>query len=243
MILLRSAAFNLFFFGTTAVLTIVAVAARANSPASVLRYARLWARTIIWGLRMICRIRVDVTGIENLPSGPVIVASAHQSAFDTLVWLTLVPRCCYVLKQELLSIPLFGGLIRKSGMIAIDRAKGAGAVRALLRGAARAKAEGCQIIIFPEGTRVSGQNAHPLQGGVAAIASRTGLPVVPVATDSGRYWGRRAFQKRPGTIRVVIRPALSSTLPRDEMMRALAEAIRLSGRSGAEPMPGPGGAI
>lgn len=231
MIFLRSATFNLFFFTVTTVLTIAATAARPNSPTSVLRYAKLWARTVIWGLRVICRIRVEVTGSENLPEGAAIIASAHQSAFDTVVWLTLVPRCCYVLKQELLSIPLFGRLLRKSEMIAIDRSKGASAIRAMLRQADQAKAEGRQIVIFPEGTRVSGEGAHPLQAGVAAVASRTGLSVVPVATDSGRYWGRRAFRKHPGVIRVLIRAALPATLPRDEMMKALEQAIRLQGPS------------
>ena len=111
-----------------------------------------------------------MSGREWLPAGgPALIASVHQSAFDTLVWLTLVPRCCYVLKQELLRIPLLGPLMGKTGMIAVDRAAGAGAMRHLLREADRAVREARQIVIFPEGTRGAPGRLLPLQPGVAAL--------------------------------------------------------------------------
>ena len=227
MIFLRSVAFNVYFFTSTFILSLMATAARPATPDEVMFHAMRWARVTIGGLRVICGIRLEVTGREHLPEGPALIASAHRSAFDTLVWMLLVPRCCYVLKQELLRIPLLGKLIGGSGMIAIDRASGASALRTLLRGAERARQEVRQIVIFPEGTRVSGEGPQTLQAGVAAIAARTGLPVIPVATDSGDYWGRRAFRKYPGVIRIIIRPPLPATLPRDELMRRLGEDIRL----------------
>ena len=108
-----------------------------------------------------------------------MIASRHQSAFDTFVWLTLVPRCSYVLKRELLRIPLLGPLIPLAGMIAVDRSGGAGALRGLMRDGDRAVREGRQIVIFPEGTRAEPGAILPLQPGIAALAARTRLPVIP----------------------------------------------------------------
>lgn len=233
MIVLRSAAFNVFFFAATFVMSVAASVVRLVNPPGVLAAAMAWARLILWGLRTIGGIRVEVIGAENLPHGAALIASAHQSAFDTVVWLTLVPRCCYVFKKELLRIPLFGHLIAAAGMIPIDRSSGSAAMRTLLRGGDRAKREERQIVIFPEGTRAPLDAALPLQPGVAALAARTGLPVIPVATDSGRYWGRRAFHKHPGTIRIVVRPPLPAGLPRGELMRSLEQALRMEPSAGA----------
>jgi 1-acyl-sn-glycerol-3-phosphate acyltransferase len=135
--------------------------------------------------------------------------------------MTLLPRCCYVVKQELLSIPLFGKLIIGSRMIAIDRTAGSAALRALLREGDRAAREARQIVIFPEGTRSEPGSVRELQPGVAALAARTKLPVIPVATDSGRCWGRRAFRKRPGVIRIVVGEPIPPTLERQELMLSL----------------------
>jgi 1-acyl-sn-glycerol-3-phosphate acyltransferase len=225
MIFIRSALFNLTFFITGLVLTLVGTVVRLVDPERVLDIARLWARLNIGALRVICGIRVDVVGREHLPDGAGLIASAHQSAFDTMVWLTLVPRCCYVVKHELLRIPLFGQLILATGMIALDRARGAASLRRLLREGDRAVRESCQIVIFPEGTRSSPGTVLPLQPGVAALAARTGLPVIPVATDSGFCWSRRAFRKRPGTISIIIRPPLPVGLRREELMRQLRQAF------------------
>jgi 1-acyl-sn-glycerol-3-phosphate acyltransferase len=155
----------------------------------------------------------------------MLIASNHQSAFDTMVWLLLVPRASYVIKRELLRVPLFGALCRLSGMIVVDRTAGADAIRALLRAADKAVAEGRQIIIFPEGTRVAPGVQVPLQPGIAALAARTRLPVIPVATDSGHCWGRRAFRKLPGVIHVAIGAPIPADLGREELMRRLEQAI------------------
>ena len=112
-----------------------------------------------------------------------------------------------MLKSELLRIPLFGPLMPLTGMIAVDRSGGANALRGLVREGERAMREGRQIVIFPEGTRAEPGAMLPLQPGVAALAARTRLPVIPVVTDSGHCWGRRAFHKRPGTIHIrVLKP-------------------------------------
>jgi 1-acyl-sn-glycerol-3-phosphate acyltransferase len=163
--------------------------------------------------------------LEHIPPGAALIASRHQSAFDTFVWLTLLPRCCYVFKDELLKIPLFGALIIASGMIAVDRSAGGAAMRALLRQADRAVREQRQIVIFPEGTRGEPGSPGTLQSGIAALASRTGLPVIPVSTDSGRFWGRRSFRKRSGTIRIVIGRPIPPQTERKALMRALEDGM------------------
>jgi 1-acyl-sn-glycerol-3-phosphate acyltransferase len=225
MIFLRSALFNVTFFTTGLALTLAGTVFRLVDPNRVMDVARLWARLNVAALRVICGIRLNVVGREHLPEGAALIASVHQSAFDTMVWLTLVPRCCYVLKQELVRIPLFGKMIMATGMIAVDRHRGAASLRSLLREADRAIRESRQIIIFPEGTRSPPGTVLPLQPGVAALAARTGLQVVPVVTNSGSFWGRRAFRKRPGTISIIIHPPLPSGLRREELMTQLRQVF------------------
>jgi 1-acyl-sn-glycerol-3-phosphate acyltransferase len=227
MILLRSTLFNVYFFGVTFLLTLAGTVARLFSPDRVMSMAMLWGHAIVAGARVICGIRLEVIGGGALPvSGPALIASRHQSAFDTVVWLTLLPRCCYVLKHELMRIPLFGSLIRASGMIAVDRAGGAAAMRHMLREADRAVREERQIVIFPEGTRAEPGATLPLQPGVAALAARTRLPVIPVITDSGHCWGRRAFNKRPGVIHIRILPPIAAGTSRETLMQELNAALR-----------------
>jgi len=227
MSVLRSALFNLYFFGMTTVLTLAGTVQAFVAPERSLRVAVLWARLVVAGARVICGIRLEVSGREWLPTGgPALIASVHQSAFDTLVWLTLVPRCCYVMKRELLRIPVLGPLMGKTGMIAVDRTAGAASMRHLLREADRAVREGRQIVIFPEGTRGAPGQLLPLQPGVAALAARTGLPVIPVVTDSGLCWGRRAFHKRAGVIHIRLCPPIAAGTPREILMRELDSALR-----------------
>ena len=227
MSLLRSAVFNVYFFAATFVLTVLhGTWMRIVAPERVLDVARLWGRVVVGGLRVICGVRLEVFGMEHLAGdGPRLIASRHQSAFDTVVWLTLVPRCCYVLKRELLRIPLMGRLITLAGMIAVDRSGGSAAMRGLMREGDRAVRENRQIVIFPEGTRAEPGSLLPLQPGVAALAARTRLPVIPVVTDSGHCWGRRAFHKRPGTIHIRVLEPIPAGLGREELMRRLEIAL------------------
>jgi 1-acyl-sn-glycerol-3-phosphate acyltransferase len=225
MMMFRSALFNLFFFVSTFALTVPAAIISLVAPEQIMAWARLWARTQIRAARIICGIRLQVSGWENLPPAPVLIASRHESTFDVLVWIALLPAACFVVKEELTRIPLFGRCINATGMISVNRDAGASAIRKLLHGGDRAKAEGRHIVIFPEGTRVDPEDHPPLQPGVAALALRSGLPVVPVLTDSGRCWGRHSFRKRPGTIHVVIQPPLLVKSGREAMLNALRAAF------------------
>lgn len=222
MIFLRACAFNIYFFGLTTLMAMGGVFVRLFRPKAAYAYARAWVRLVLAGLAAICGVRAEIIGREHLPpEGPALLASQHQSAFDTLIWMTLLPATAYVVKRELTWIPLFGPLLELAGMIPVDRRKGAAALRHLTNAASTALAAGRQIVIFPEGTRVAPGKRVKLQPGIAAIAKATQLPVVPVATDSGRYWRRRAFMKYPGTIHVVIGPALPMGLPKEALLAGI----------------------
>jgi len=229
MLLLRSALFNAWFFGLTVVMGLVGVAVRWFAPARTLDYARTWVRFVLAGARVICGIRWEVSGRENLAPGAALIASQHQSAFDTLVWALIVPKVSYVYKSELARIPLFGPMLVASGQIPLDRAASVGAVRKLLREAARAKTEGRQIVIFPEGTRVAPGEEVQLRAGVGVLASRIRLPVVPAATDSGRVWPRRAFRKRPGCVHIHIGEPIPPDLPQEVLIGTLRQRWREAG--------------
>jgi 1-acyl-sn-glycerol-3-phosphate acyltransferase len=236
VIWVRSTIYNVWFVGATIALGIFGIGLRVLAPRHALWLAQLWARTLLGGARWVCGIRTELIGLENLPPGPVLIASQHQSAFDTLVWLLIVPRVSYVYKAELSQIPLVGPLLRMSGQIMLDRRAGFAAIKALLRGAERAVKDGRQIVIFPEGTRVEHGVEAPMRPGIAALAARTGLPVIPVATDSGRLWGRQAFRKYPGVVHIAIGPALPPGLGQ----AALLTALRAAWKAGEDRMAGCG---
>jgi 1-acyl-sn-glycerol-3-phosphate acyltransferase len=225
LVLLRSALFNMLFFSLTAGCVTLGMLMLPLPRQLIRRYVKGWARLMLWLLRVICGIHVRVTGQEHLPEGPAVIAAKHQSAFDTVIWLALLPDPVYVLKKELLRIPVWGTLARRYGAVAVDRAGGATALKRMVREAGAAVNEGSQIIIFPEGTRTSPGQRVPYLPGVVALAVAVGQPIIPVATDSGVFWGRRAFAKRPGTLTVAVLPPLPEGLPRARLMAKLEEAI------------------
>ncbi len=221
MTILRSSLFNLFFFASTFMLALYGAVQRRIAPERTNGLVRFWARLELAAARAICGIRYEVTGLHHVPDGAALLAAQHQSAFDTLVWFVLLPRAAYVTKQELTRIPLFGPLIRPAGLIVVDRSGGAVALRGLVRDAKRVAAERRPIVIFPEGSRADPGRPMPVQPGIVALATATRLPVLPVLTDSGRYWGRRAFRKRAGTIRIAVLPPLPADLARGALTARL----------------------
>jgi 1-acyl-sn-glycerol-3-phosphate acyltransferase len=225
MTVLRSALFNLAFFTLTAVMSVLALPLLAAPRGWVMRVIRLWARIVVAMLRGICGVTLEVEGLDRIQPGAAVLAAKHQSAFDTIIWLMLLPDPAYVLKKELVSIPLYGWFCRKVGMIPVDRSGGGAALRAMLRAAQSALEDGRQVVIFPEGTRTAPGERVPYQPGVVAVAGASSAPVFPVATDSGRVWGRHAFHKRSGTIHITVLPPLPSGLPRARLIPALETAI------------------
>jgi 1-acyl-sn-glycerol-3-phosphate acyltransferase len=222
MILLRSFAFNLMMYLTGAALSLRAHAQKRADPPIVLRLGMLWARVSLAALRRICGISYSVAGQDHLPAaGPALIAAQHQSAFDTLVWLALLPFPTYVLKHELLRLPLLGPLLVPSGFIPVDREAGALALRKMLADAKRASAEGRQIVIFPEGTRVPPGERAALQPGVVALAKVLDLPILPAATNSGLFWPRKSFRKTPGLVKIKIFPPLPAGDDRETILANL----------------------
>ncbi len=189
------------------------------------RVTSRWARLVLGALRPLCGIDWRVDGAWPGP-GAALIAMKHQSTFETLLVMAALPNPAVVLKRELAALPLFGPLTVRAGMIVVDRAAGAPALRKMLRDAETAWAHGRQVVIFPEGTRVAPDEAAPLHPGVAALAARVPGPIVPVTTDSGRRWGRTPFDKRPGTIRIGILEPLPAGLRRDELIGRLAWLYR-----------------
>lgn len=226
MTAIRSGLFNGLFFTVTALTVLFGLPLLAFPPGVMHRYLRGWAKTVLWLLRVVCGIRLRVVGAENLPvHGPALIAAQHQSAFDTIVWHALLPRPAYVMKEELLRIPGWGAMARHVHSIPVDREGGASALKRLVRGTREAAAAGYQVVIFPEGTRSAPGEVQPWQPGFAAMAGATSLPVVPVATDSGRLWGKRAFTKRAGVLTVAVLPPIPPGLPRAELTRRAEAAV------------------
>jgi len=164
---------------------------------------RQWARGVIFLMGHTAGIHVEYRGLEHRPEGAAIVAAKHQSAWDTLIWHILLDDPAMVLKRELLLIPIYGWLCRKTRMIAVDRKAGPKALRVMLDDAKSATALGRPIVIFPQGTRTSPGTLVedvPYLPGVSALYRSLDVPVVPVALNSGFFWPRRQLMRHPGTI-------------------------------------------
>jgi 1-acyl-sn-glycerol-3-phosphate acyltransferase len=221
----RSLLFAVLALTWTALLTIVYLPLLALPRRIVQRAAALWSRGVLGLLAATCGLRHRVVGFERLPAGPAIIAAKHQSAWDTVIFHRLFDDPVYVLKGELLAVPLFGWYLRKTGNIAIDRAAGVRAIRTMLPAARRLAAEGARIVVFPEGTRVPPGGRRRYNPGIAALYQQVPVPVVPVALNSGLFWGRRGFLKRPGVITLEFLEPMPSGLNRDGFLAELERRI------------------
>lgn len=172
--------------------------------------ARVWARVLLFMLKLCCRLTFTVEGRENLPTEPSIALIKHSSSWETFAQAVLLPPQVWVLKRELTWIPFVGWGIRLLHAIAIDRGAGGKAVRQMIEQGRNRLATGHWIAVFPEGTRVAVGEARRYGVGGAAIAAETGALVVPVAHNAGYFWPRRGLLKKPGVIRVVIGPPITT---------------------------------
>lgn len=186
---------------------------------------KIWAIGVIKLLRWIMNIRYDIRGRENLPQTPFLIASKHQSMWDTMIFLLEMPEPAFFFKKELLSVPVYGWYVRKTGMVAVDREGGAKAMRTMLKDASTRLAEGRSLIIFPEGTRGAPGETLPYQVGVAGIYRHLNIPVVPVALNSGLYWPKTGFTGKSGAIRLDFLEPIPPGLDRAEFMDRLSAAI------------------
>lgn len=224
MLLVRSLAFNLAFYVAT---TLIAIGGLPTfvSRRAVIRLAQFWARVTLWLLRIVGGITVEFRGVENIPPGPLLVAAKHQSALETLALVTCFPDFAYILKRELLWIPLIGWYLSRSGMVAIDRSKGARAMSAMNEAAADAIRDQRQLIIFPEGTRRPPGAPPAYKLGLTHLYAALGVPCLPVALDTGLYWPRRRLVRRPGTTVIEFLPPIPPGLERARFLEAVQERI------------------
>jgi 1-acyl-sn-glycerol-3-phosphate acyltransferase len=222
---LRSTLFNLAFYAFTAVACFLALPSYF-----VPRSAFLWVIRIYLALntaleRLILGLSYEVRGAENLPEyGCFIVAAKHQSAYETLKLHVLFEDPAVILKKELLSIPIWGGFLKKSDVIAIDRSSKEQAMNSIIEGAQRMKEQNRPIIIFPQGTRVSITDTpkeKPYKFGVARVYEATSLPVIPLALNTGYYYPKHGWLRRPGRVVFEFLPAIEPGLKREEFMKRL----------------------
>jgi len=224
MTAIRSLIFLLLQLILTPIFSTLAIFTFPFSPLTRYRLISSYARTMIWLLRVVCGIRHEVRGIENLPKEPCIVLCKHQSAWETLALQVIFPPQAWVLKRELLWLPFFGWGLAMTSPIAIDRSDGKGAMKQLLKQGKERLAQGFYVVIFPEGTRVPyGQRGKYKIGG-AMLAASSGTPVVPVAHNAGRLWGRNAFSKHPGVVTMSIGKPIATQGRKADEINAEVEA-------------------
>ncbi len=174
------------------------------------RFITQWSRFTLWWLKLTCGIDYQVEGREHIPDQPAILFCKHQSTWETLALQRLFPPLVWVLKQELMWLPLFGWAIATLKPIAIDRNAGRKAVKKIIEIGTQRLHNGLWVVIFPEGTRVPPGQTKRFGVGGALLAEKSGYPVVPVAHNAGKLWPRRAFLKKPGTVKVIIGPPIES---------------------------------
>jgi 1-acyl-sn-glycerol-3-phosphate acyltransferase len=222
---LRSILFGVAFHVSFALWLIAALPTLLMRRRAVIEVAKAWGRFNLWLLRAICGIKVEWRGREKIPAGPLLVASKHQSAWETFALIPLFSDPSFVLKRELMRIPLFGWLMRKAELIPIDRGAAREALATMTRALHIALGEGRQVIVFPEGTRRAPGAAPDYKLGVVFLYAEGRVPCLPIALNSGLFWPRRGFLRRPGTIRVEILEPIPPGLNRRVFFKRLQSEI------------------
>ncbi len=228
MIFVRSLIFHLAFYLWTALVSVVSLPVLLISPQAIRRVSHIWAAVTFFLLRVVVGLSYEVRGRHHLLSPTVIVALKHQSAWDTIALWVLLKDPAIVVKQSLAKIPLFGWYVTRGEAIVINRADGAKALRQMTAKARRAAAERRPIAIFPEGTRTPVGAHQPYQPGVAALYMQLGVPIVPVALNSGLFWSRHSFVIRPGRIIVECLTPIEPGSNRRQAMNILESRIEYS---------------
>ncbi len=221
----RSFAFNFAFIAWTAILGTAGLPFLLAPREAAMRFGRFWAAGVLKLLKWIVGLDHEIRGLDRIPRHGCIIAMKHQSAWDTLILPVVLGDPAVVLKRELLLLPFYGWYAAHAGSIAIDRKAGASALRRMVAAARSVAAQGRPIVIFPEGTRVAPGARLPYQPGVAALYQALALPLVPAAVNSGPFWGRRSFLKRPGRIVLEFLEPIPIGWPRRRMMAELEQRV------------------
>ena len=243
VLVIRSIVFNLLFYLNLSVLLVAAIPTFLMPRRAILRMAKVWGQTSLWLLRVICGLKVEFRGLENITPGPLIVAAKHQSTWETFALLSLFDDPTFIIKRELMWIPLFGWFTVKGRMIPVRRGAGSQALIDMARNARSEIQRGRQLVIFPEGTRRASGAEPRYKFGVAHLYAEIGVNCVPVALNSGLFWRRRSFLRLPGTVRVEFLNPIPPGLDKDNFLsrlqndietattRLIAEGERESGRA------------
>jgi len=225
----RSLIFNIVFFSYTTFICFFLVWSLFLSRFVAWKIYNAYFRSVYWLEVLILGLRVKVEGLENLPQdGKYIVASKHQSAHETMILPLLLNDPAIIMKKELMKIPFWGWYAKKAGMIGVDRGGRQKAIASIVEGSKRVFADNRPVIIFPQGTRTKLTDTtlnRPYKGGIAKIYQQLHCPVVPVALNTGVFWGRNSFIKKGGVATFKILPPIPADLPPDEMMKKLEQAL------------------
>lgn len=222
MTTLRSLVYAALFYLSTVACVLIGIAATLIGPRPTRAMVLCWVEVHHWLVTHVLDIRIRVEG--GIPPGPHLIAVKHESMLETMEMVRISQLPVIVIKKELADIPLFGRMTRRYGVIAVERSAGAKALRALVEEGRQAIATGRPVIIYPEGTRVRAGQAPPLRSGFTALYRALGLPVVPVAVDSGRLWGR-GLVHRSGTVTIRIGDTIPPGLDRKAIEERVHRAI------------------
>ena len=225
MVKLRSVCFVIFFYSWLLMLALITFPVLFLPPQYLYRVQVLMSRSMVFLLRYVVGLRFEIRGQEYFPEGPALLAMKHQSAWETMVMHGIISKPVFVMKKELLRIPIYGRYCKKSGMIPVDRGGAASALRDMVRKARNAIAEGKTIIIFPEGTRVAPGTKRPYHAGVFGIYKTCDVPAVPVTLNSGTFWPRGHLLQRPGVIVLEFLPPIEPGLKKKDFMALLESRI------------------
>ncbi len=226
MTLIRSLVFSLWLYLSMPLFAILLSPALLGPHQWAMGVIRAWARFILFGLRWIVGIRVEVRGLEHRPTGAALVAAKHQSMLDVVAPFTFLDNPCFVMKKELMPLPFFGWFAWKTRMIPVDRAAHAKALKDMVRNTRERLVDDRQIVIFPEGTRTRPGQPGDYKPGVAAIYRDVSVPCHLLATNSGQHWPAKGVTGfRPGTVVFEFLPPVEASLKRIEFMKQMESRI------------------
>jgi 1-acyl-sn-glycerol-3-phosphate acyltransferase len=225
----RSLIFNVLFYAVMVVTIIVTVPwSLVISRDHLMSFVRAWANSSTALMKLVCRLEHEIRGLENIPKGGYIFAGKHQSFWETFAFIPLLRDPCYIIKRELLYVPIWNWYAVKARMVFVSRGKGQLALKEMSVGAAAETAAGRPIMLFPEGTRRTPGAPPAYKFGVTYLYRQLDVPVLPVALNAGLYWPRRKFMRYPGKILVEFLPPIAPGLSAEEFQERLVQAIEES---------------
>ncbi|MES2601008.1 MAG: lysophospholipid acyltransferase family protein [Pseudomonadota bacterium] len=224
-VFLRSLLYNVVFYLNLAFWVLLGLPTYAMPRWGIVWIATNWGKTSIWWMRIICNTKVEYRGLDKIPKGSLIAASKHQSTWETFALLQFFDQPLYILKRELLWLPLFGWYLSKAGMIGVNRKAGGRTLIDITKRASEEIRRGRQLLIFPEGTRRAVDAPPDYKNGVSLIYGEAGVPCIPVALNSGLFWPRRTFMRYPGTLVIEFLDPIPPGLKRHEFTARMQAAI------------------